>query len=298
MTTYLEPYCTLSEDRRWWPGLIIKSVSERPEPVTITIDDARGATVRTIPVTLSPRQLLVLDADRLFGPVGPGRYSMVIGYGPDVHHRMLQAGPVTFNYSTPTEIAAPPPAKMTEVDLDQPVRVVDTAHLRFNGRDECRMLRRRHYDLLVRAAALLATAFPGRNPVVNVGDACPLAGNCDGHPGGAHGSHQAAIDIDYLTMSGDNTTQYRRQSKGPLDVIWDGDKLTDNFDWQRNYLLWRLLATMAPGVRIAVHTEIYEHVQGQAAKTYGTPEAGIFAKYMQADSVPEYNHDTHCHVRF
>lgn len=298
MTTYLEPYCVLSDDRRWWPGLILKSISERQEQVAIVIDNERGSTVRTIPVTLSPRQLLVLVADKLFGSVGPGRYSIVISHGPEVHHRLLQAGPVSFNYSTPVEIAAPLPAKPQTADLDHPVQFVDTAFARFNGQDACRLIKLRYYELLTRAAALLAVYADGRDPVVNFGDACPLSGNCEGHPGGAHGSHQSAIDIDYLTMTGGNTTQSRRQSGGSIDIIWDGDKLTDNFDWQRNYLFWRLIATMAPGARIAVHTKIYEYVQGQVAKIYGTPESGIFAKYMQADSVPEYNHDTHCHVRF
>jgi len=173
----------------------------------------------------------------------------------------------------------------------------DTPYARFNGNPACRNIHKTAYFILTKCAELLAFTYPGHQ-VINFGDACPLSGNCSGHPDGAHsGRHSAAIDMDYMTIEGANTTQSRKVSKGPLDIIWKDGKLV-NFDWKRNFIFWRLLYTVHPKIKIAVDTRIFDFVKKEVQRNYGVFEANCLAYYLQPDSRPEFNHDTHCHIRF
>lgn len=179
------------------------------------------------------------------------------------------------------------------------IEFIDTPVVRFNGNPACRMIQDRYYKLVASAALFLSVVFPDRNPLLNFGDACPRSGSCPNHPDGAHPFKGTAIDGDYPTLSGCNTTQYRVISKGPLDKIWMDDKLViSNFDWERTYIFWRVLSLGCPTLRIDTHQAIYDFMLPMIGRKYGMGEVQWFKKYVFADSSRVFNHKTHFHLRF
>lgn len=145
MPTYLESYAYLSADAKWWPGLILKSVSAAAEFVTVSVDNEAGEQVRMLQTTLAPRQQKVLSSADLCP--APGRYSLRVTRGELVHHQLLQAGPTPFNYSHSAEIAT-----QAIDDPLSPVQISGRLYMRYNGQTSCRYIRRKYLDVLETAA--------------------------------------------------------------------------------------------------------------------------------------------------
>ena len=164
---------------------------------------------------------------------------------------------------------------------------------RFNGR--CDTLIKNVLEVINLAALEIYLQYPDRNDrKLNIGDATPVDGsNCPGHPPGSH-QNSSAVDLDYYTFA-TNVTQYR-DSVIEKTKIWEDGNLTEIFDWERNYQLWRLLQKMLPGLGIATHIVIKEYMGSQIKAVYGVKEQELFNLYVQGDENPAYHHDTHAHL--
>ena len=141
---------------------------------------------------------------------------------------------------------------------------------------------------------------------LSIGDACPMVGSCEGHPGNSH-SGLMTFDMNYYTHGPSNTTQYSAGSPGDVENehvwIWerglgwtDGGLLTDVFDWQRNYEFWCLVKRFYPSARIMISSSIYDYVRYMVAKTYGSGLADKFTKMISQTKNGSYNHHIHAHI--
>lgn len=280
----LIPYIYLSSDMKWWPGLIIKSVSAMAEPVTVFVDNEAGNQIKELPMALTPRQLKVLGTSEL--GITPGRYSLRVEAADSVLVTLLQGGAQSFAYDDAVQID-----NTAGIDPLAAVLIENSFWLRYNGQASCRYIRRKYHDQL-QAAALAAMRLPGRfDNVLNVGDACPLVGSCAGHPSQHSGFY--GVDVDYPTIR-TNLTQYRVQTGNIFELtnLWDGDVLNGNLDKARCYEIWSNL----PGTTISVDPRILSAVQAWATAN-GKDLSKISGVQGDPNSL-EYNHHTHMHIKF
>lgn len=132
-----------------------------------------------------------------------------------------------------------------------------------------------------------------------VGDASTRHGNCLNHPGGSHGDHGLAVDMNYYCFAENNYTQYTPPGWDKYDTtkIWDGDNLlTDVFDWERNYWLIIRLIGAFPLCQIMLDERIANRIFSMVLRNIGEKEARYFLNRVFKDSPGHYNHDIHVHI--
>ena len=168
----------------------------------------------------------------------------------------------------------------------------------FCGRPDCGMLPGTTLRIVLAIAQFVALKFgPNKRDLDHrliIGDCCPQAGECPGHPPGAHRAGGSAIDLNYYTTGPTNYTQYRPDNKTAIIDIVDGDdyamlRVNTNFDNQRNGWLLGLLGKAFPE-RIMVHAAIRTHL------TNLTGFRWLADLPIVGDINPEWKHKGHIHV--
>jgi hypothetical protein len=165
----------------------------------------------------------------------------------------------------------------------------------YGGKDPCRFLKGNYVPVLDYIIKTVYFDFPDRNDRrLNIGDATPISGPCSGHPGGSHQGLRS-VDFDYYTLGENNVTQYKPECIEEKTIIWDDDTLI-NFDWERNYILWKRIKEAFPDVRILTDIIILQYMLEMISKHYGYEESINFDRYVSGNSHGMYNHHTHVHV--
>lgn len=132
----------------------------------------------------------------------------------------------------------------------------------------CRFSRSLQQAVLQHVITEMFFQYPDRKERrLSVMEACPLVGDCAGHPAGSHNGG-LAIDVRYYTH-------------GPGE-FWTNGSLNKNFDFPRNTMLFKRLHELIPKSLVMVDERIAQALGSTA--------------YLQGDSVPAYHHDTHAHI--
>jgi len=134
--------------------------------------------------------------------------------------------------------------------------------------------------------------FPDRvDRKLALGDACPQSGECPGHQG-AH-SNLKQIDFNYYTFDR-NRTHYT-ESDEDRAIIWDRGKLTENYDWDRNALLWVGIRKRIPKFRNMIDERMYPLTYSKFRNKYGITMGTKLREIVNLTSPGKYHHDLHCH---
>lgn len=147
------------------------------------------------------------------------------------------------------------------------------------------------------SAMLIYFMFPDRQDRrLFIMDNCPQAGSCPGHPQGTHAGG-TTLDTGYYTHK-TNRTQPGGVSNIEITQIWDGGNLlADAFDWERNFLFLRDLYRAFPDSSMIVHQTIKNYMMRMIKEKYGDQEWVDFSQHVRGDTVPQYQHDKHIHVK-
>jgi len=136
---------------------------------------------------------------------------------------------------------------------------------------------------------------------LSIGDACPLFGNCDGHPGSSHGRNYQ-FDLNYYVIGDYNTTQYRDSRyppEGNFVNIWEDHGATKLipgvYDHERNFILAARLRQVFPERVMFTNDVLQRETLKFARKNYSQEEANLYWQGMSWNNGTTYNHHTHYH---
>jgi len=169
----------------------------------------------------------------------------------------------------------------------------------YAGADSCGYLRQNHRLILDMVAAYIYYKFPDRQDrKLCLGDCTPITGSAPGHPGGSH-SGCKAFDANYYTYQ-TNFTQYKESKDSVTTKIWEEvggrwELKIDIFDWERNYLFFKIMHSFIPDMKFMVDRDIVKYMIEMIKIDYSREAATDFSRYVQGDKHPTYNHDIHSH---
>lgn len=165
-----------------------------------------------------------------------------------------------------------------------PVPFRSTPFVRYKGSAVCSWIHKTHRELLDWAMLHVALKYPDRKDrTLYAGDASSLGGIlCPNHER-IHGIYTqrdaGALDLHYLTHE-TNLTDFRSKAD-PRTIIWDGNKLNENFDIPRNRELLTIIKDCVPDASIFVDSRIYDALE---------------LPFLLQDSDPAHRHNLHVHI--
>jgi len=137
---------------------------------------------------------------------------------------------------------------------------------------------------------------------LSIGDACPIFGNCSGHPGNSHGTN-LSFDLNYYVIGDYNTTQYRDsrfRPEGNFVHIWKNNKegtelIPGVFDVERNFLFAARMKQIFPERIMFTNDVLHAEILTKLDKKYSREEMNLYWKGMSTNAGTQWNHHTHYH---
>lgn len=271
------PYSVTSDG--WWTGVDIYNHSPYPTSIAIDIQRVNGTISKRIEKQISPLSHIIIDNAEISQNLNDdsGRCTLF------VEHAETSFISVFIGKSDFFQVLSG--ISCEKISNQTGMRTIKNCYAyEFCGKNECKYLTAntfKSFDMLLKMLYFENT--DKTNSKIVLGDACPISGNCLGHPGASHSCEGLAIDINYITTCNTNYTQYRPPETEKL-IIWDGDNLI-NFDHGRNLQLITWILDTFPSALIRIDEIIYN-------------ELGINFAGVVDDQHGQYNHDTHMHVDF
>jgi len=266
----------LANDALWASGIGIRSLSAGPETICIIWSGSGRIPDRPVYATIPPYGEWGASV-----PAGiKNAAALVIGSDATMTMASTRIGTGTFSFVPP--ISKPitlgdvlrffSPVQMAEWSTGPYATWISDRPSNFTVTSR--------YVALLLAGMKVFYEFPDRQDrALGVLDACVAKGQTPGHPTGSHTSPPCQdVDLCYYVMKGVNNTQYPPSPS----IIWDGDKLTGNFDRERTTRFLEIAYSYLPDMTVQTDDRI--------ASAIGSP------RYMHGDRVPQYNHNKHMHV--
>ncbi len=172
------------------------------------------------------------------------------------------------------------------------IGIVAGNSFRFAGSIQCLHLHQKYIDVLEKVSLSISRDNPLSKQLI-MGDACPVSGNCPGHP--THGN-LTEIDIDYPTYSGKGT-QYGAPTEDiwintdPLNMILDESKV----DWWTTWQLIIRVKSELPDIQtqIILHKKVFDLI----GKNISVDELNELRVMTNQDEGIQFNHPWHMHFR-
>ena len=269
------PYIVNGAD--WWGGVDFFNNSAHSKILQIEIARSDGMVGKTIIESINSDNHYVLGPDDITGNDPNGRYTLFFNDGFSV---------TPFQGLGATGFGILPIVEGHRTKFNKTaMSFANKPYLNYAGNVSCCNLYEEHIHAVERVALDIYNDYPDRNSrVVNIGDACPIVGNCPNHPPGSHAGLYS-FDVDYYTFK-TNSTQYAR----PVDSMWldAGMTLREGvFDVERNGEFLLRLMKIYP----KLHARTNEVLRNLLFE-YSSDLNG----HLTGDIGATYNHYTHFHI--
>lgn len=172
------------------------------------------------------------------------------------------------------------------------IKIKSTPYLKYVGSNTCGYLKKDKLEILKTISHEIFEEFPlSFDRRLWIGDACPITGNCNGHPNNSHKGGNSC-DTNYYTINNYNSTQYGVSNEFPYISVSDGSTVNSNFDWQRNYKLIEKLYNYTENGDSRTCTSIKQFIANKLSNELKNQ----WNLMIQSDSGTSYNHHSHYHL--
>jgi hypothetical protein len=159
----------------------------------------------------------------------------------------------------------------------------------YAGSDDCSYMLEKHKNALEIIFRSIYWDFPDREARrVEIGDCCPKNLNeaCKSHPGNSHKGGKS-LDLNYFTFAGSNSTHYIPEGFEKVN-IWEGNSLTDLFDWERTWEICKRIKLVFPNSDIRVDERIARYISTKLHENVSS--------VLSTDEPEKWGHHLHIHI--